>query len=169
MKLSTNNCWGLNESLLELVTPTFFNWLDSVMAASMLPSASYIKRAVFFVFVFFFFSWQIFGAGVQNWKTVSFLIFELFLYKRIKTKNACRLESAVQNGCISIRTTASGGHSGVLVFTELTGNHETQMVFCACKCFVFWSRRKDTWTESQALLNYKHFLFSSCVGGMFHL
>lgn len=43
------------------------------------------------------------------------------------------------------------------------------MVFYARKCFVFWSRGKDTWIESQALLNYKRFLFSSCVGGMVHL
>lgn len=43
-----------------------------------------------------------------------------------------------------LRTTASGGLSVVLVFTESTGNHEAQMVFYACKCFVFWSRRKDT-------------------------
>lgn len=41
------------------------------------------------------------------------------------------------------RTTASGGHDVVLVFTQGTSDN-AQMIFHAYKCFVFWSRRKDT-------------------------
>lgn len=66
--------------MLELVTPHFS--IDSVAAASMLPSASYIKWAVFFVCLFLLETFLVqVCAQLKNW--VSFLIFEMFLYKYV--------------------------------------------------------------------------------------
>lgn len=70
---------------------TFLNWLDSVTAASLLPSASYIKWAVFFVG---FYS-RHFGAGERarltkkKPKSVFFDFSGMFLLTCIETKNAC--------------------------------------------------------------------------------
>lgn len=118
---------------------TVFDRLDSVKAASMFWVLATISGWCFCVNFYL----RHYGAGMcaksKNWS--------LFLLFKYWSKSAI-LKERVQNGCIkdhSIR-------KGVLwrAFTESAHNHEAQMVFYACKCFVFWSRRKDTWTESQA-------------------
>lgn len=136
---------------------TLLNWLDSVTAASALPSASYVKRAVFFVYFYLRHFWVqgvVQDRGEKNWSQLFFFpVFFLFgicfstnMYQNKKCPPSWKWSSEWLRKGPQHR----GGHSVVLVFTESTGNHEAQMVFYACKCFVFWSRRKDTWTESQA-------------------
>lgn len=85
IKLSANSRWGWNQNnrCWNLLLHIFLNWLDSVTAASMLPSASYIKWAVFF----FIFTWDIFGAGVCRIEKSS-QFFVLFL-NCFSTKQKC--------------------------------------------------------------------------------
>lgn len=113
------------------------------------------------------FTWDIFGQVVckklKNW--VSFLIcrfFSLYSFWNVSLQICYREEKKSKKCLPSWKWSSKWLHKGpqhrggmvgvcvVLVFTKATCSHTAPMVFYACKCFVFWSRRKDTWTESQA-------------------
>lgn len=105
----------------------------------MFPSASYIKWAVFFVL----FLLDILGAGMCGVEKKSVIWF-LNCFSTNVYQHKMPAILTVKFKMAASRTTASGQQSVVLVFADSSGSHGAHMVFYACKCFVFWSRRKDT-------------------------